>query len=243
MKRVILWIFIATVIIFAHGPNHNKAEEAKKRGDYKSAMKFSLLQLSEDFKEFGHYTRETMITFSRLGIYTEKLKKYPLSLAYTFEALKIQDKILETNDVMKATSYNNIGGVYSKLKKYKKALAYYFNSLKMQELLFGMKHRTLAITYNNIAKVYRKQSRYSEALKYYSKSLKIREDTLDKNDYSIALMHSNIGLVYFKQGVHDKALEALDKALRIRIHIFGKSHSFTKKTQKNIDYIQSKIVK
>jgi hypothetical protein len=48
-------------------------------------------------------------------------------------------------------------------------------------------------------------------------------------------------LVYFKQGKHVEALNELDKALKIRKHVFGKEHSFTKKTQKNIDYIKSKM--
>jgi len=242
-KLLFLMLFGGLTVLFSHGPNHTKAEEANKRGNYNTALKYSFIQLDEDLEKFGAYANETMITYGRLGIYAKKLKQYEPSLAYNLEALKIQKKILDTNDILIATTYNNIGGVYSKLKNYKEALSYYFKSLKIRRLTLGKNHRTEAITLNNIAKVYRKQKKYEKALEYYRHSLDIRQETLDKNDYSIALAHSNIGLVYFKQGKYNQALEELDKALEIRKAIFGETHSFTRKTQKNIDYIKKKMLK
>jgi hypothetical protein len=54
------------------------------------------------------------------------------------------------------------------------------------------------------------------------------------------LVHSNIGLIYFKQEKYKEALVELNIALKIRKTVFGDEHSFTRKTQKNIDFIISK---
>ena len=107
MKKILFSIvFLGMTLLLAHGPNHNKADEAKKRGDYKAALKYSLMQLDEDYKTFGEYSKETMITYGRLGIYSEKLGGYYEALAYYFEALKIQAKLLNDNDATRATTYN-----------------------------------------------------------------------------------------------------------------------------------------
>jgi tetratricopeptide (TPR) repeat protein len=98
-----------------------------------------------------------------------------------------------------------------------------------------------SITYNNIAGVYRKQEKYKEALDYYKKALKIRKENLGDGHYRVALSHVNIGLIYLNQDKHQKALDELDKALKIQEKIFTKNHSFTRKTQKNIDYIKKEM--
>jgi hypothetical protein len=55
MKKILFSIvFLGMTLLLAHGPNHNKADEAKKRGDYKAALKYSLMQLDEDYKTFKH---------------------------------------------------------------------------------------------------------------------------------------------------------------------------------------------
>jgi len=39
MKKILFSIvFLGVTLLLAHGPNHNKAEEARKRGDYKDAV-------------------------------------------------------------------------------------------------------------------------------------------------------------------------------------------------------------
>ena len=93
MKKILLTIvFLGLTLLWAHGPNHNKAEEAKKRGDYKAALKYSLIQLDDDLNKFGEYAKETMITYGRLGTFSEKVGAYNKALEYNFKSLRVQKK-------------------------------------------------------------------------------------------------------------------------------------------------------
>ena len=88
---VILWI----TLLFGHGPNYNLAEAAKKRGDYKGAIKYTLKQLDADINTYGENAKEIIITYSKLGYYSEKTGAYEEALKYSFKALEVQKKCSE----------------------------------------------------------------------------------------------------------------------------------------------------
>jgi len=94
----------------AYHANYDLAEKAKKRGDYKSALRYTEMQLDEDINCYGENAKEIIISYGKLGYYSEKVGEYHKALEYNFKALKIQKRLLNKNDPTAATTYNNIGG-------------------------------------------------------------------------------------------------------------------------------------
>ncbi|NBV06564.1 MAG: tetratricopeptide repeat protein [Proteobacteria bacterium] len=123
--------------------------------------------------------------------------------------------ILEDSDwVLLATSYHNIGGVYDSQGKLDEALAEFKKASAIQEKK-APDSLDLADSYSKIGMIYNYQGKLDEALAEFKKASAIQErktpDSLD-----LATSYNNIGMVCQSQGNLTEALLALKKALEIQ---------------------------
>ncbi|CAF3134546.1 unnamed protein product [Rotaria sp. Silwood2] len=121
-----------------------------------------------------------------------------------------------SNEISRATCYNNLGVLKNSQGKYNDAVEFYQKALHIREKTFSPNHPGLAASYNNIGAVYHNMGEYSKALSSYERSLEIRKIALPPNHPDLASSYNNIGLVYNNMGEYSKALSSYERSLEIR---------------------------
>jgi signal transduction histidine kinase len=147
-------------------------------------------------------------SINRKGLLLYYLGDYNTSLDYYFNAIKIKEKIGETNTI---GEYNNIGLVLRNIGLLDEALNYFKISLDIVE---KSGNKTLEATLlNNIGISFRGLERYDEAEQVLEKALEINSGL--NNQQSMAHNLNNLGNVYFFRKQYPQALEFFKKALSI----------------------------
>jgi tetratricopeptide (TPR) repeat protein len=173
--------------------------------------------------------------YNNIGLFIDKLfRDGSLALEYHLKALAILERILETDHLDTAASYNNIGYTYNSMGDYPKALEYLLKALAISERVLGTEHLGTAISYSNIGCTYDSLGNYPKALEYYLKALAIRERVLGTDHPDTATSYSSIGCTYDSMGDYPKALEYHLKALAIRERVLGTDHPDTTNSYNNI---------
>ncbi len=160
--------------------------------------------------------------------------EYETAMDYYQKVLEIREKILGTEHVDTAISYNNVGTLYDAKDDYVKALEYYEKALTIRKKALGEEHLLTAQSYHNIGETYNKMGDYDKALEYFFKALAIKEKALVRHHPSTALTYNNIGTVYDAKGKYVESWNYYCKALEIRELVFGVEHMATSESYNNI---------
>lgn len=181
--------------------------------------KYYLGTAPEDARNYGmkavelaqslRYQRGLALALKNVGSAYYTLGKYPETLTYFGQALKIYDSIGDLDG--KAKILNNFGTVYYNKGEDDKALENYFQSYEVAQKL-GDKTR-IATALSNIGNVYHnKSATRGQALEYFLKSLRLAEEAGDKNVIGGASV--NTGEVYQELNKDDSALFYFKKSLK-----------------------------
>ena len=210
-------------------------------GDCKTDLMYNKTYLYMTSDREGDNSLTMAIAYNNIGVCCCDQGEYPEALKYYFKALDIEEKVLDYDDPLIATTYDNIGVVYHHQGDYTKALEYHFKALEIREKVLGSEHPSTAHTYSNLGSVYNKQGDYSKALDYHLKALAIYEKVLGQEHPLTATSYNNIGSVYDDQGVYSKALEFHFKALEISEKVLGHEHPSTAKSYNNIGVVYDNL--
>ena len=123
--------------------------------------------------------------------------KYKKAMKELEKTLKIQEKVLGSDDLHTALTYNNIAGIYHEIGEYDKAQEWYGKALKVYIKQLGADHLKTAMTYSNIAGVYYCKKEYDKALKWNKEALTIRLRVLGLNHPETAISYNNIASIKF----------------------------------------------
>ena len=143
---------------------------------------------------------------------------YSRAMNYFLSALGIAK-----NDLDKADSYNNMGGIYQVQGDISRAKEYYEKALNISLSVNGENDLGVAVCYSNIGGIYQDQGDYVNALTYYKKALEIQ---LSYGEISpdVSTTYNNIGNLYSDQGNKSKALEYYEKSLKIDLSLYREDH-------------------
>ena len=214
-------------------------------------LEYYICENADDQKHFAYACFDIATIYNLIGDYDNALEYYN-------KALAIFEKVLGTEHLHTASTYNSIGCVYNSMCDYDKALDYTNKALAICEKVLGTEHPDTALTYNSSGVVYHSMGDYDKALEYYNKALAIYEKVLGTEHLYTASIYNNIGAFYGDMGKHDNkivcynstynmtnivchkrsyydiALEYCNKALTIYEKVFGTAHPDTASTYNNI---------
>lgn len=164
------------------------AEKVKNTKDLANMELFYFKALS--LAKSKKYIAEECLVVGKLGMYYYSEGDYPSALNYSFQNLKLAEKLNDTRQI--AIANNRIGIVYKRQMEHDKAIAYINRSAKLFEALGDQ--AGVANSINNIGDVYINQKKYKQAFINYQTELGIG---LKINDVEcIADAYSCIGVVY-----------------------------------------------
>ncbi len=199
---------------------NNKKEEAKaynnlgliyvNKSKFDKAINYFKLSLSIN-KELNE-TNRIIETLSYIGELYYYRNDYKTAQDYFQKALIIFNSNSNSDSLLLASLYDNLGSLNKEWAEYDKALEYYEKSI----LINKAKNNKLgtAYCYNSIGKVYYSLGSYSKSLDYYQKSLNLCEEL--KQDFLIAVLYNNIGQIYYQLKNYEKSLEFYEKSIKIK---------------------------
>jgi tetratricopeptide (TPR) repeat protein len=158
---------------------------------------------------------------SQFGHCEKQFANYDKALAYYEACLKIRLKTSNTENLLIADSYNNIGKVWFSKGEYDKALENYEKGFAIKSKILGIDHIRLSESYGNIGSLWYKKEDYEKTVYYYEKSLNIRLKNQGEEHSSVATSYNNLGMTWFKRENTDLAMQYLEKALAIRLKTMG----------------------
>ncbi|XP_067937313.1 uncharacterized protein [Watersipora subatra] len=206
---------------------------SKQIGDYRAAQK--LLKEAEQSLEMPDVNtsegvdeshRDTLITYTNIGLVYRDLSEYEKALRYLTKALSINKALHpDTKHAIAGRSLNNVGLANNCLGDNEQG-NYCESSDKLEasmEYEIGAIHPDIATSYNNIGSVYDSLGDYIQALEYHKKALDMQKAVYgdDTNHTHIAVSYNNIGLVY------NSALEHHKKALDMQKAMYGEDTNHT----------------
>ena len=215
---------------------NNKGVKAYKKGDYLSAIDYTLKSLEIREKIFDKNNTSIAVSCNNLGRLYSIVGNYKKALLYLNKALSIREKSDKTGKHL-ATVYNNIGIVYQKMGKYPKALEFYEKSLLLRKKIFGINHEKTAIVYSSMGNLYEEIEDYQRALKYYKKDLIISKSKLGKEHIQVAILYNNLGLLYKKMKDFNSSLFYYTKSLKIYEKKLDLNHSYTAINYNNLGLV------
>ncbi len=170
--------------------------------------------LIADGKRSRHYAEKSLeianksknpyllaMTYNSFSLVNWASGKFPVSLDYSFKALRINDSLNNYKGMLK--NFGNIGNVYSETQQYQKAIDYFKKALAIAEK-YKMKPE-IAKTYGNIGIAYNEMGNNEMSMKYYNKALSIYKNLQDT--VGLIRLYSNIAVVYYFEKKYESAIE------------------------------------
>ena len=161
-----------------------------------------------------------------------RLGEYDKALEYYNKALKIREKILRTDNIDIARSYECLGFFYAKKFEYDKALECSNKAREIYESGLGTDDLYIPlicdVTYDNIGAFYYRLGNYDKAFEYYIKALAIHEKEYETDFFNTKSTQKGIDEI--KDILLSYTQEQIDKIKEIL-------SSFYSKTQKKNDKI------
>ncbi|CAF1434968.1 unnamed protein product [Rotaria sp. Silwood1] len=198
-------------------------------------------ELYEYLLDQSHSDREKAHFYHQLGWSKKSQRKYEEAIACYKKSLEIKEKVMPTNHLSFAVSYNEIGSVYEKMNKYTAALMYYEKALVIQRRMLSSNDLGLASTLSKIGSIYEETGDYLKALSFHEEVLEIQQNKDPSNNPKIAYSYNNIGSVNEKMGEYSKALLSHNKALEIQQKILPLNHPDLAQTYSSIGYVYGKM--
>jgi len=140
------------------------------------------------------------------------------------KSLEIYKDLLDEEDPIIATNYNDLAGVYVRQGAYEKAEKLYIKGLKIQEKKLGEDNLDTTCSYSNLAYVYRRQGKYEQAKELSEKSLRIRERLFGKYNIETAKGYDSLAEILRKQKEYEQAERLYKTSLEIRKRIQKEDH-------------------
>jgi signal transduction histidine kinase len=136
--------------------------------------------------------------------------RLPESLQCQYEALKISEKIKDTNII--ALALNRIGNVYMELGDYNKAHEYYFHSRDLYKAIGNLGRYNNELS--NIGNIYNLMNKPDSALYNLFMVQKAALQTPDRVDFTRPEMMCRIGNAYKLKGDTTKAMASYRKGIK-----------------------------
>ncbi len=181
------------------------------------------------FDDARRWTRHAEVAIEQLGdesrragLISSKGQIYMLedrldeALGAQYEALAIQQRILDPQDLALARIHTRIAHIQLSAGRVDSALESYHRALAIEEQALGTHHPQTAGVHNDIGNAYQALGRYDEALRSMQHTLSVYEDSFRPDHPEIAVVLSNIGMVHASRQDYDEALPFFERALAIQ---------------------------
>ncbi len=230
--------------------NFELAGEANAKGDYQTALDYSLKALQADINSSkadnnvsNKRSHELVIgtDYNNIGYFYKKLGKHKEALEHYFKALEIKESKPGKQNRSLTIYYNNIGATYDEMGEYKKAMEYYSKSLDIYEKVLAEDHPYIAGTKSDIGEVYRKMGENQKALEYQLEALEIREKGLGDKHHLTLDSYFKVGGMYEILEKYQEATDYYTKALAIYVKERGVDDNLTQSINERIVTLKTKI--
>jgi len=174
------------------------AQEQAKKGDeakaakIKAAMEKASQHLTANDKGRGCFDMGMVEDYNTLSNSNFELGDFDAAIEWGLRALKVQMKLLKTDDPALADAYADMGNKYYMHKENPTALLYLNKALE----IYGKSPKTdplkIANTYELIASIFINLGDYEKSLIYAQKCLALRQKHLKKEDEALKRAVMNI---------------------------------------------------
>ncbi|MEM7111236.1 MAG: tetratricopeptide repeat protein [Chloroflexota bacterium] len=153
---------------------------------------------------------------------------YEQSEQYLFQALTIQQKVLDAEHPVTARTHRFLGNLIRDSKSDLATAQYHIEkALEIHESLFGENHLETAESLYELGVLYIEQGMNEAAYQALKRSLAIREKLLEAPSPVVAVSHGRLGAAYWYGGDFVSARPHFEKALHIQEQTLGVEHSQT----------------
>lgn len=171
-------------------------------------------------KEMGE--RDRKIYYNQLALIRDQRDQYTEGMAYSQQAIFIDENILSPNNPRLATCYNNVGLLYAHIwESFVNHCTISTNLLLFIKIPISDNHPDLATSFSNIGMVYDHVGKYSQAMSYHNKTLAIQENNLPDGHPMLTIFYNYIDVVYHRMAEYSQVLSYYSKALAIQEHILS----------------------
>ncbi len=168
-----------------------KVYEAKA-AKIKAAMEKASRNLDKNYKGRGCFDMGMVEDYNTLSNGNFELGDFDAAIEWGLRALKVQMKLLKSDDPALADAYADLGNKYYMHKEHPTAVLYLQKALE----IYGKNPKTdplkIADTYEMIASVFMNLNDYQQSLKYANKCLDLRQKHLKKEDEALKRAVMNI---------------------------------------------------
>ena len=130
------------------------ANTFKEKGEYSSALEYSMKALSIYEEIRGTEHPDTATIYNNIGNVYKAMSEYGKAMDYHEKALTIREKAFGTEHPSTATTYNNIAGLYKAVGDYDKALEYAHKAREINEKAFGEENSKTQNVYKLLSDLY-----------------------------------------------------------------------------------------
>ncbi len=172
-----------------------------------------LLKNAEKTAESKNLKLSLAYTLNNLGIVTRVIGDYPKAIDYSNKALS-----LTMDELIVASSYNNIGACQRNMGLYEKALKSYIEALKIYDKRKDVLNQ--AIIYNNLGLIYKSLEIAEKAKEYHQKAINSYQKLNHKKGLSEA--YNNLAIVFVEEDNLKTALAYFKKSLDFEVQLNDK---------------------
>jgi MYXO-CTERM domain-containing protein len=162
------------------------------------------------------------LTVAAMKLYKEG--RYGEAIEPAKRAALLAEKAFGADDLLLATSLNNLAVLYSAQGQHGEAEPLHVRALAIREKALGAHHLDVATSLNNLAVLYSAQGQYGRAEPLCVRALSIREKTLGGHHPDVARSLSNLAELHKSQGRYVEAEPLHVRALGIREKALGPHH-------------------
>ncbi|MEP6646388.1 MAG: tetratricopeptide repeat protein [Saprospiraceae bacterium] len=224
---LILWLlasfqFLSAQTKFSAEKYFKKAEDFKKNMMPDSAI-FYFKKAALHFKEKGK-TKKLINTYNQIATLLSRKDKFEEGRMYLGMAELAGNTLKDTNDLLRAATFINLGVIYGSMGDFKGSLAYHRRALAIRLLKSGEYNSDVATSYGNMGNVYFIQKEYDLAIESHLKALKIREKIFGSKSTEVNQTYNNLAKAYKEKKEYDTALTYLQKLEENKILQVGPDH-------------------
>ncbi|MEQ9423858.1 MAG: CHAT domain-containing tetratricopeptide repeat protein [Cyclobacteriaceae bacterium] len=191
-----------------------------EQGEFVVSESDLLNNLKTRKERYDNDTLSMLETLNNLGVLYLKLNDLVTSERYFTEAVSLSGN----QDVLKASSINNIGAIYWRKGKLEQARAMFEESSNLFRDIYGPIHPEYATALNNLAAVENEQGNLDKAFDLYMKVLDLDRALIGTDHPQYATTLNNLAMIYLELGQYDHAGRLIRETLNIREKVLGKRH-------------------
>jgi tetratricopeptide (TPR) repeat protein len=196
-----------------------------------------LLEKSLDFEK----NRKSMLLFLFLGEGFFRISEFEFSKECNNIILKTGKKILNNDDQILISCYNNLASISNKFKNNLDAIKYQKKAINLSIRKYGKQHEFTSLYFRNLGTIYSQSGNWKKSIKTLNTSLEIEMILSGEYHENFAHTISNLSISFKYLQNYNKALYYAEKALKIYEILFGKQHSFTGVALNNLGSINYSI--